>query len=332
MKLRRALCLLMAALLLCGAGVALADSLVSESFAGRWGRELVNENVAGIDAALSAAARAGSGARVYDLAAGDTLSLGAGASALLLSGSASMSAEGTVVNVSEGAGSEGGSLSANELYVLGGTAGAVVSAGSAARVAVWGQAEKSARSRTFSDVPVGVWYYDYVYAAVDAGLVDGMSDTIFEPESGFTVAQAIKIAACLNQYLLTGKVTLTGDPELWYRSYVSYAVEAGIAGSEYASMGPDAMNARIDRCDFAQLFYNATPVWDRTAINRIELIPDVPLDSEGAAAIYALYRAGILNGMTADGRYNPDSGIRRNEAATIVARIINESLRVQVSM
>ena len=110
MKLRRALCLLMAALLLCGAGVALADSLVSESFAGRWGRELVNENVAGIDAALSAAARAGSGARVYDLAAGDTLSLGAGASALLLSGSASMSAEGTVVNVSEGAGSEGGRM------------------------------------------------------------------------------------------------------------------------------------------------------------------------------------------------------------------------------
>ena len=51
-------------------------------------------------------------------------------------------------------------------------------------------------------------------------------------------------------------------------------------------------------------------------------------DSAGAAEIYTLYRAGILDGKGEDGSYEPQSGIRRCEAAAILARMLDESLRV----
>ena len=183
----------------------------------------------------------------------------------------------------------------------------------------------------FTDVPEGSWYYDYVYAAVDAGLVDGVTETTFEPESGFTVAQAIKIAACLHQYYHTGAVTLTNG-ETWYDTYVDYAVANGICDALYATMSWDEMNSAIDRRDFAVIFYNAMPESEYEVINSIGAIPDVATTDEGAQEIYALYRAGILDGALDDGSYLPDSGIRRCEAAAIVARMLDETLRVHTTL
>ena len=91
-------------------------------------------------------------------------------------------------------------------------------------------------------------------------------------------------------------------------------------------------NEPINRRDFAVLFYNAMPSYEYEAINTVESIPDVAAGSEGAEEIYALYRAGILNGMNLEGNYQPESGIRRNEAAAIVARMLDEDLRVRVTL
>ena len=70
------------------------------------------------------------------------------------------------------------------------------------------------------------------------------------------------------------------------------------------------------------------PESEYAPINSVVLIPDVTADSAGAAEIYTLYRAGILDGKGEDGSYEPQSGIRRCEAAAILARMLDESLRV----
>lgn len=321
-----ALCLAVA-LPASAAGTA-SDSLITESWLDDWADELFAEAVSGIDGALEGAGQGGLTAAEYVLSDGDRVSLGEGASVLLVSGAASMSVSGTVVNATAGAVASSGDVSARELYIVAGDSSASVVADGGARIAVWGSANVTERTLVFTDVAEGSWYYDYVYSAVAVGLIDGVTETTFEPESGFTVAQAIKIAACLHQYYNNGTVTLqNGEP--WYKTYVDYAVANGVAGESYAAMSDAQLNEPIDRRDFAVIFYNAMPAYEYAPINTVESIPDVAADDAGADEIYALYRAGILDGITEDGSYQPESGIRRNEAAAIVARMLDEDLRVR---
>ncbi len=325
----RTLCLAVAlclALLIVPASAA-GDSLATESDVLSWADALLDEAVGGIDAALSGAAD-GNTAVEYVLSDGDYVTLRAGASALLISGRADIGVSGTVVNATSGSLAASGSANARELYIVAGSSSARITASGSARLAVWGGASLTERTIVFSDVPEGSWYYEYVYSAVAAGLIDGVTETTFAPESGFTVAQAVKIAACLHQYYHTGKVTLTNGA-VWYQPYIEYAVANGVADAEYASMSDSELNEPIDRRDFAVLFYNAMPAYEYTVINAVESIPDVAMGDPGAGEIYALYRAGILDGKGYDGSYEPDSGIRRNEAAAILARMLDESLRVR---
>ncbi len=217
-----ALCLAVA-LPASAAGTA-SDSLITESWLDDWADELLAEAVSGIDGALEGAGQGGLTATEYVLSDGDRVSLGEGASVLLVSGAASMSVSGTVVNATAGAVASSGDVSARELYIVAGDSSASVVADGGARIAVWGSANVTERTLVFTDVAEGSWYYDYVYSAVAVGLIDGVTETTFEPESGFTVAQAIKIAACLHQYYYDGSVTLENDPEVWFKSYISYAV------------------------------------------------------------------------------------------------------------
>lgn len=317
-----ALCLALCAIPASAAG----DSLATEDDVQAWAEDVLSGAVAGIAPALSSAA-SDKTAGEYVLSDGDYVTLRAGASALLISGNADISVSGTVVNATSGALASSGRAGARELYIVAGSSSARITAEGSARIAVWGGASMTKRTLVFSDVPEGSWYCDYVYSAVAVGLIDGVTETSFEPESGFTAAQAVKIAACLHQYYHTGAVTLTNGA-VWYQPYIEYAVANGIAGADYASMSDSALNEPINRRDFAVLFYNAMPSYEYTVINDVETIPDVAQGDEGAAEIYALYRAGILDGKGYDGSYEPESGIRRSEAAAILARMLDESLRI----
>ena len=309
------------------------DSLVTESYVDAWADGLLEEATASIDEAFGGiqAGEPEAGSRVISLTSGDVLTLEPGASFVLLSGSARVRVgAAAVVNATVGARAVTGNVNPEQLYIVSGAQAEVTALG-AVRAVVWGSSSLMERSVAFTDVPEGSWYYDYVYAAVDAGLVDGVTETTFEPESGFTVAQAIKIAACLHQHYHTGAVTLTNG-ETWYDTYVDYAVANGICDALYATMSWDEMNSAIDRRDFAVIFYNAMPESEYEVINSIGAVPDVATTDEGAQEIYALYRAGILDGALDDGSYLPDSGIRRCEAAAIVARMLDETLRVHTTL
>ena len=75
----------------------------------------------------------------------------------------------------------------------------------------------------FKDVPSSEWYYNDVKEAYDTGLINGMTDTTFEPASNMTYAQAVKLAACMNQKYTTGSVNLANGSPNWWDSYVAYA-------------------------------------------------------------------------------------------------------------
>ncbi|MBR3999193.1 MAG: S-layer homology domain-containing protein, partial [Clostridia bacterium] len=86
----------------------------------------------------------------------------------------------------------------------------------------------------FTDVKTTDWYYSYVEAAHQMGLINGTSDTTYAPNTELTVAAAVKLATCMN-ILYNG-----GDPnndisvgkDVWYSTYMAYALEHGIIDTD----------------------------------------------------------------------------------------------------
>ena len=178
----------------------------------------------------------------------------------------------------------------------------------------------------FVDVPVSAWYADAVRDAWANGLIDGVNAAHFDPDGSLTVAQAIKLAAALHQRIENGTVTLkNGSP--WYRSYLEYAVEHGVIEESYLGYSAAALNAPVQRAEFAHILYGAAKPY--AAINEIDAnaLPDVKTGDRYADEIYALYRAGVLNGSDRSGTFYPTSLIRRSEAAAILIRAFDEEAR-----
>ena len=182
-------------------------------------------------------------------------------------------------------------------------------------------------TNTFTDVSEKNWYYEDVLRAVELGLVNGKSDTSFDPDDNLTYAEAVKLAACMHQLYTTGKVTLeNGNP--WYQTYVDYCFDNNIINTEYN------YSDFATRAGYMVIFANALPEEALEKINNVpdDSIPDVPSSRAYAPAVYKLYRAGILQGSDDAHSCKPVDNIRRSEVAAILSRMMDETKRVKFNM
>ena len=186
----------------------------------------------------------------------------------------------------------------------------------------------------FLDVPENMWYYEYVKTAYNDELVNGKAQWFYFPEDNMTVAEAVKIAACMHQLYYNGNVTLTNAqrPTPWYSSYMDYALQNNIIDADLS----DIADTKITRREFVYILYAAIPNSEYAVINNVadNAIPDVKIssDSKYAPRIYAFYRAGILTGSDELGTFNPESNIKRNEVAAVLTRMLHESARQPVTL
>lgn len=184
------------------------------------------------------------------------------------------------------------------------------------------------RTAAFADVPADAWYAGSVQTAYGCGLIDGKSDRVFDPDGSLTLAEAVKLAACLHRVYAEGTAAFAPSAP-WYQTYVDYARQAGMLTADYADF-----DAAATRADFAALFAAALPAEALAAVGDVEdgAIPDVSASDAYADAVYTLYRAGVLTGADDTGRFLPQSGIRRSEVAAIVARMADPALREVVTL
>ena len=161
----------------------------------------------------------------------------------------------------------------------------------------------------FVDVSPGDWYYADVEMAYALGLINGKTETTFQPGENLTYAEAVKLAACMSQTYQNGYVALeNGNP--WYQTYVNYCYARGIIFHDYE------WNQNATRAGYLEIFANALPKDALPAINTVAdgAIPDVPMTHPQAQEIYQLYRAGILQGVDAAGRFLPGcQGVRAEQ-------------------
>ena len=179
----------------------------------------------------------------------------------------------------------------------------------------------------FADVSEDAWYYGDVLAAYSMGLVNGKSAAVFAPDDGILLSEAVKLAACMHERYETGTVTLqNGEDGPWYEPYAVYAWEHGILTGD-ADFDTPALRGEV-----MELFARAVPL---EPVNEIPdgAIPDVPMEHPHAEAVYALYRAGVVQGMNeTDRRCEPDVGVTRAEIAATLTRMTDPSARIAFSM
>ena len=172
----------------------------------------------------------------------------------------------------------------------------------------------------FTDLAEDAWYsgaVEYVYAH---GLMRGMSEIVFSPNTSLTRAQAVQILYNLEgQPVVSGTATFT-DAEHWAKSPIVWAQQTGVVdGYEDNSFRPENP---ISRQEFAQMMYNYAKYkgYDLTAKGNLDAFPDA--DKMGAWAEPALAWANgnkLINGHD-DGTLDPGGITIRAQAASILMR------------
>ncbi len=191
--------------------------------------------------------------------------------------------------------------------------------------------KKKVARMVFTDVPESAWYFKDVEKAYKNKLVDGKSPTLYKPNDNISFSEAVKLAACMQQLYTDKKVSLKNGEEIWYSTYMDYAVKNKII-DEKAVKGRE--REIIRRKEFVDIFYNALPKEEYKGINTVKdnAIPDVKIKDKYADKIYAFYKAGILTGSDDKGSFRPDSNIQRSEVAAILTRMFEEKSRKNIEL
>jgi len=178
----------------------------------------------------------------------------------------------------------------------------------------------------FTDVSVYDWYYKGVKNTYLSGLMLGVGNNRFSPNSDLTLAQAVAVAARFHAMIFNKKIQTNG--ETWYLPYWSYAINNGLLSKSMLTVElPDTVKAT--RAETAFLLCEAikNSTIGRKVINNSS-IPDLKnIPTEYQEAVKQLYSYGIFAGMT-DGLFHGEQNITRAQIAVIISRILNENERI----
>ncbi len=169
---------------------------------------------------------------------------------------------------------------------------------------------------SYRDVPASAWYASGVYTVSAVGLMNGRENGLFVPSGSVTVAEAVTLCARFLSGYYDDRHDFSGVGS-WYEPYYAYCALWGIDTS-FASPG-----SPITRADFARLMDRALPQKART-----DSVLGVSFSDVSKARypyIYALAKTGVLRGD--GGTFRPLSPITRAEAACVLARMADRSLR-----
>ena len=171
-----------------------------------------------------------------------------------------------------------------------------------------------------TDVSKDAWYHAAVDYAVEHGIMEGMSDTTFSPNTEVTRAQAVQIL-----YNLEGQPTVDGDNEFtdvsgWYEAAVTWAAQTGVA-TGYGD-GTFQPGDNITRQEFAQMLYNYAKYkgYDLSAEGDLSQFPDSGSVADWAEAAMRWANGNELINGHDDGTIDAAGTAIRAQAASILMK------------
>ncbi len=263
------------------------------------------------------------------LSKGGTLRLNSGAECTLLSGSAEIAAgNGVLLDLSRGTELQSGSLRAKRRYLAAEEAAITLRITQNAVFLVNGDVTGSGSTTagSFWDVPETHWAGSYIARLSQAGLVNGMGDGKFAPDSSMTRGQLVTVLGRLAK-IDTGAYTALDFPDVqagdYYAPYVAWAKDNGIvSGMDDGKFHPGdnvsreqiaALVVRFAQRQQIQLSQGgmAAPFSDHDSI--------APWARD---AVYQARQAGILNGRD-NGAFAPKESASRAEVCAVIGRLMD---------
>lgn len=172
----------------------------------------------------------------------------------------------------------------------------------------------------FVDVTEDKWYYDAVAYVYQQGIMVGMSETTFEPNTTVNRAQVVQML-----YNLEGQPQVSGDSGFsdirdgqWYAKAVAWAsANDVVAGYEDGTFRP---TRAVTREEFVQILYNYAKCkgYGLSASADLGKFPDSgQVSSWAETALGWANGNGLINGHD-DGRLDPKGNTIRAQAASIL--------------
>lgn len=193
------------------------------------------------------------------------------------------------------------------------------------------EAEKEEKPSTpdykvFADT-VGHWSEDYIARCKELGVVNGKTETTFEPNGNVTRAEILAMLLRAKGIDMPeyngGFADVSADA--WYAGYVQYAVDNGII-SKAEHFRP---NDNVKRCEAAKMIAIANNITTDSEVqltyNDFNTFMDWSMEF-----ISALFEAGIMTGDD-KGNFNANQSLKRGEMAKIICTTIDYNENVDAS-
>ncbi len=181
-----------------------------------------------------------------------------------------------------------------------------------------GETTNPSISNPFTDM-VNHWAAADVLAMNKAGIVSGVSDTLFDPDRNITRAEfAAIIARALK--LSDKKADYKDVSDEWFAPYVGACADAGIITGYDGYFRP---NDNITRQEMAVIIVNAYSYLGKADANGgIDNFSDKAAIADWAkAAVDTASSVGLISGM-GDGTFSPEANATRAQAVSIVKRLL----------
>lgn len=170
----------------------------------------------------------------------------------------------------------------------------------------------------FADVKQGDYFYDAVQWAVENGITNGVSDTLFNFDADCTRAQAVTFLwRAAGAPEPEDADSFTDVPkDSYYAKAAAWAVENGIAsGVSATEFAPDAI------CTRAQIVTFLWRAEKAPAVDAGFAFTDVESDAYYADAVQWALKNGVTNGTSASA-FNPDASCTRAQIVTFLWRTL----------
>ena len=178
------------------------------------------------------------------------------------------------------------------------------------------------KTNSFTDMENAAWAKEAVDVLCKKGIVSGISETSFAPNSPVTREQFVKLVVSAAEVMDDGAESdfADADKNAWYYRYLSSGVKAGIvSGISETEFG---IGQEITRQDAAVILYRAAKIagLDLKTKEKQNFSDADQIAEYAKEAVETLSSCGVINGM-GNGEFAPNSTCTRAQAAQIIYRL-----------
>lgn len=263
------------------------------------------------------------------LSKGGTLRLNSGAECTLLSGGAEIAAgDGVLLNLTRGVELQSGSLRARHRYLAAEDAAITLRITQNAVFFVNGDVvgSGSTTASSFADVSEQHWAGSYIARLSQAGLVNGMGDGKFAPDSFMTRGQLVTVLGRLAK-IDPEEYTVLDFPDVqagdYYAPYVAWAKDNGIvSGMDDGKFHPGDNVSREQIAALVVRFAQRQQIQLSQGGMAASFSDHASIAQWARDAVYQARQAGLINGR-ANGAFAPKESASRAEVCAVIGRLMD---------